>query len=97
MVIQQVNLEYVRVLEAEDDAPVRPHRHRSEALQVAGQWVQPETMHIDVLDLLGDVQNTEDVLDLLDVLRVHASSVAAFKALSQSLVAETYDHLSSMI
>jgi hypothetical protein len=73
------------------------HRHRPEALQVAGQWVQLETMHIDVLDLLGDVQNTEDVLDLLDVLRIHASSVATFKELFQSLVAETYDHLPSMI
>src|SRR6266849_4637654 len=80
MVIQQIDLEYVPVLETEDDAPVRPHLHRPETLQVAGQWVQPETMHVDILDLLGDVQRTEDVLYLLDVLRVHASSVAAFKA-----------------
>ena len=97
MIIQQIDFECISVLETKDDAPVRPHRHRPEALQVPTQWVQSETMHVDVLDFLGYVQDCQDVLDLLNVLGIYPSAAAMFEELLQSLVAETYDHLSPIV
>jgi hypothetical protein len=75
VIVNEINIKRFTVLKSENDAPIGSHCNRPEVLEVAAQSMKPKTRHAHVLDIFGHIQQAENGLDLLDVLRVYAFSV----------------------
>ena len=97
MIVDELHVAGGAVREAEDDAPIGPHRDAPEALAVAFQRMQPEAGKIHVLHGSSRLQSRQDVLDLLDLLRCQPAAVARFVESLQPAVLETADHRSARV
>lgn len=91
MIIDEIDIEGVAVLEAEDQTPVAAHAHRPEATQLPCQRVQDEPRQVHVLDLRGPLQPGQDAPDALHLLRTDLARVAPFdEALETSMPYRLY-------
>src|SRR5258708_33315154 len=63
MIIHEVDFRSLAPREAENDSPVRTHRHRPKALEVAFERVQSERWQIKRIDHLRGMQESQDLLD----------------------------------
>ena len=97
MIVDELHVAGGAVREAEDDAPIGPHRDAPAALAVAFQRMQPEAGKIHVLHGSSRLQSRQDVLDLLDLLRCQPAAVARFVESLQPAVLETADHRSARV
>ena len=70
MVVGQINVARAAFFKAKDHTPVRPDGHAPEAFQAALEGAEPETGKIHVFRLSSTVEDGEDILDLLNVIRV---------------------------
>ena len=69
MVVEQIDIEGIASLEAEDDAPVGGYVDRPKALQLALERVEPEAWGIHVGHGRRDVQAAQDTADLGHMLQ----------------------------
>ncbi len=92
MIIDQVDVEGVLAVEAENDAPVGAQRDRPKTLQVSLQRMQAKARNRHVLRTARLVQAGQDAGDLVGVLRVEFAAVVILEQPPQSLVPETQDH-----
>jgi hypothetical protein len=92
MVVEIVDVRRVARFEAEDHAPVRPHRHTPEVLPIALESVQPKSRKVHIRGSWRAVKDGEDVLDLLDVVRTYPLSVAVLEESFQAFVPEALNH-----
>jgi hypothetical protein len=92
MVVGQINVACAAFFKAKDHAPVRPDGHAPEASQTALEGVEPETGEIHVFRLSGTVENSEDILDPLNVIGMDTFRFVVLKKPLQPLVPEAPNH-----
>jgi hypothetical protein len=92
MVVCQIDIECVAILEAEDNPPIGAHADGPKPLKVSAKRMEPQAWKIHVLNLFRGFEQTEDVLDFLDVPRVDAPAVVIFVEPLQAFMAKPGDH-----
>jgi hypothetical protein len=92
MVVDEVNVEHLAVLEAENDAPIRSHGNCPTAAKFAFQHMQAEGREVHVFNALRDVEHAENVFDSFGVIRIDSSPVPILEQASQTFVPKAADH-----
>jgi hypothetical protein len=92
VVVEEIDVESVAVLEAENDSPVPADRHGPEAPQLAFEWVQAKTRNVEGLSRSGGVQRRENTLDLTAQRRVDPARIAIFVEPFEAAMPKVPDH-----
>jgi hypothetical protein len=92
MIVSQINIKCVAVLKAKNDPPVCTHNYRPNPLKVANERMEAETWTVHVFRFFCHIQEAENVLDLLDVLSVHAFAITVLEEALKAFVAKADDH-----
>jgi hypothetical protein len=92
MIVNVIDVRALATLESENDSPVCPYRDRPKAAQVALERMQSESRKIQIGDLVGGVEPSQDIAQFLDVLTVDASGIVAFMQPAQSLMPKRDNH-----
>jgi hypothetical protein len=78
VVVDQFNVKSVLPFKAENDAPIGPHCHRPQPLQVAFQRMQAIAREIQSLRRRGGIENRKDSFNRLQKVGAYPASVVAF-------------------
>ncbi len=89
VIVNQINVQRISALKAEDHAPIGPDSHSPETFEAAFEAVQPKAGQIHVFRLAGTVQNGEYIFDFLYVIGLYAFRFTLLKQPLQPLVPET--------
>jgi hypothetical protein len=92
MVIGQLNVKRILSFKAENDAPIGPHGHGPESLQVAFQRVQPIAGQIEGLRRCRRIENRKDALRRVQQVGAYPASVPTFVETLETSVLEAPDH-----
>ena len=92
MVVEVIHVDYVPLFEPKGHPPVPRDRHGVMALQFTLQWMEPETGNIDVLWPSAPVENSQDIPQLLDMLRRNPPRRSLIVECFQAPVFERRDH-----
>jgi hypothetical protein len=93
MVVEQIDIEGIASLEAEDDAPVTGDLDGPEAFQLAPERVEPEAGGIDIGHGRRSIQTAQDTPDLAHMVRPDAAPVSQLEQTLQSAMPEApYRH-----
>jgi hypothetical protein len=92
MVVEEIDIERLASFKPEDDSPVRTHGYGPKALEVTTEGVQTIARHVYTFDILSRVKHAEDVLDLLDVLRIKEPTLSRFEQQPQPFMPEACNH-----
>jgi hypothetical protein len=92
VVVQIVNIDGIAFLEAENDSPVRPNRHRPEARVIAFQRVEPKAGQSHILRRSGHIQPRENVPHSFAVISANSALVAPLEKLLQRPAPEASHH-----
>ena len=75
MIIDQINVEGLASLEPENDPPIGANGNGPVAFAITLQLMQPEGWQSQRLDRVRGMEHGQDLLDLADMLCVHAPGV----------------------
>jgi len=78
VLIDQFHVESIHPFESEDDAPIRPNRHRPESSKLAFERVKTAIGEIESLLRLGGHENGKNFSDHLDEIEATPTSIIAF-------------------
>lgn len=92
MVVDQINIDDINVIETKNDPPVPGNGHAPEALQAAGERVQPQAGEIDVPWHSRRIQSGENSGYLLPKGCVNLRRVVTLVEAFQSAMPKTADH-----
>jgi hypothetical protein len=92
VIVDQINIGYVTVIEAKDDAPVGADGDAPKAGEVAFQQVQPEARKVHILGACRAIQKRQHASDFIDVLGVQAAAVAVYVEAFQASVLKAPEH-----
>jgi hypothetical protein len=92
MVVSQFNVKGVLSLKSEDDAPIGPHGHRPESLQVALQRVRAIARQIESLWRCRRIENRKDSFHRVQQVGPDPASVAALIEAPETPMLEAPDH-----
>lgn len=92
MIIQEIGIESLFTLEAENGSPIPADGHGPEALPVAFEPVQSKTGNIKRLRRSGGVQRRENTLDLATQRRIDPARTNAFVEPSEAAMPKAPDH-----
>jgi len=92
VVVEEIDVESVPLLEAENDSPIPADGHGPEAPQVAFERVQPKTGDAERMRRSGGVQRRENTLDLVAQRRVDPARIAVFVKPSEAAMPKAPDH-----
>jgi hypothetical protein len=93
MVIEQINIERIAALEAEDDAPVRGHLDCPEASQFAFKRVEPEAGGVHVGHSRRGVQTAQNTPNLGHLVSPDVPAIALLEeALQAPMLEAPYRH-----
>jgi hypothetical protein len=96
VVIDQINIGYVTVLEAKDNAPVSADSDAPKPDEVALQRVQPEARKVHILGPRRTVQKRKHAGDFIDVLGVQAAAVVVCVKAFQASVPKPSQHFTTV-
>jgi hypothetical protein len=91
VVIDIINI-LCTVVKAENHAPVGTDSYSPEAFHPASERMQPEPREVHVGNGWRSVKGRQNIPKFVNVFRVYAARVGAFKKPFQSLVADCPDH-----
>src|SRR6202040_1349405 len=86
MIIHKVDVQRFAVLEAKNDPPIRPDRHRPKTLEIAFQRMQHERGQSQRVNRLRGMKHGQNLLDLAHVLRTDTLGIVILEKLPQALV-----------
>jgi hypothetical protein len=92
VVIDQIDVESVAALKAKNYTPIGPDRHAPKTFQITLEGMEPETRKIHVLRNAGSVQDSQNVLQLFDVIRTNTLCFVVHKKLLEPFVPKTLNH-----
>ena len=94
MVVGQLNVKRILSFKTENDAPIGPHSHGPESLQVAFQRVQAIARQIERLWRCRRIENRKYSFHRLQQVASYPASVAAFIEALEASVFEAPNHKS---
>jgi hypothetical protein len=95
MIVNEIYVESISVLEAKDDPPVAGHGNAPISLEVASERMEAKAVNTHILNLLGDIETTQDAFDPADQVRPHSTTVSPLVEALQAAVPEPQDHVVS--
>ena len=96
MVVSQFNIKSVGSCKTKNDAPVGPHRHGPQTLQVAFERMQAIAREIQSLRRDGGIENRENSFNRIQQVGANPASVTAFVEALEAAMLETPNHQSTM-
>jgi hypothetical protein len=79
MVVNQIDIEGVTILEAENDPPVSPYGNAPELLEITFQTMEFKSGQVQVFRLSRPIQNEKDVFHFFEVIRVNTFDFTLFE------------------
>ena len=92
VIVDQFNVKSIIPCKAENDAPIGPHRHRPQPLQITLQRMQAIARKIQGLRRRGRIENRKDAFDSFQQVGAYPASVAAFLEAFQAPMLEAPNH-----
>ena len=92
MVIDQFNVNSVRVFKTKDNPPIGAHGDRPKASQIASERVQPVAGKIHRLRGLGRIKAGKNILNPVQQIRPYLARVAAFIEAFQPAMFKAFNH-----
>jgi hypothetical protein len=92
MIVEVIDIECFAVLESKNDSPVSTYRHGPESGKLSGQSMKAETRERNILNLHRGVQDAEDELKSLLVLRPDTGIASLFEKYAQAFIGKTANH-----
>jgi len=92
VVIEEIDIEGVAILEAENDSPVPAYSHGPKALQVTFEPVQAKTRNVERLGRFGCVERRENTLHFATQRGIDPARIAAFVEPLEAPMPKTPDH-----
>jgi hypothetical protein len=94
VIVDEIDIEYISILEPEDDAPVRPDSDGPKAFQVAFQHMKAKGRLIQGLYRRRGIQCGQYPSDTINHVRRKLPAVILFMEPLESFVAKALDHAS---
>ena len=92
VIVDQIDIEGVAVLEAENNAPVTGHGHAPKTSQIASKPMQAITWQIEIFRIPRLVEQTKDILYPFQEVWGHLAPLAALIKTLETAVPEALDH-----
>lgn len=92
MVVDQFNIERIRLLKAENNTPVGAYGNRPNTLQVAFKGVQTITGKVNRLRRIGFIQAGKNILNRIQKVGPYPAPVAPFVKPFQASMLEAPNH-----
>ena len=85
MIVDEVDIPGFAIAEAENNPPICAHGQSPKALQVTLQLMQPKGRAIEIGDLFGSIEQSEDLFDLTDMVGIQRLRAVFFKKAAANL------------
>ena len=92
MIVDEIDVEYVAFFKPKYDPPIMADRDAPEAFQIATEAMQPEALHVHVVDRSSHVKASQDTDDSVNEIWVQFASVVVLEKALEPTMPNTPDH-----